>query len=211
MQKQVTESAYSLNKCLVRRKELLWYVGFRILLYIFCKLLTPIIVCMIQVPNLPRDTGSEHCYFCNRWVYLMERMSAEGLFFHRECFKCELCLNTLRLGAYSYIPPWESDDERGHFYCRPHYYKVINSSRAEDEKLRKGEVNLEFFLLIFLTNLSSSDGTCVCFYLQTENENCLQNQPLTSPRKIPTIFMFPVFLFFSIPVYFTNPFIELPV
>lgn len=32
----------------------------------------------------------------------MERLSAEGKFFHRSCFKCEYCATTLRLSAYAY-------------------------------------------------------------------------------------------------------------
>lgn len=32
----------------------------------------------------------------------MERLSAEGHFFHRECFKCDVCSTTLRLGIYAF-------------------------------------------------------------------------------------------------------------
>lgn len=32
----------------------------------------------------------------------MERLSAEGKFFHRSCFKCEYCATTLRLSSYAY-------------------------------------------------------------------------------------------------------------
>lgn len=46
--------------------------------------------------------GSDTCYFCRKRVYVMERLSAEGKFFHRSCFKCEYCATTLRLSAYAY-------------------------------------------------------------------------------------------------------------
>ncbi|XP_072256107.1 F-actin-monooxygenase MICAL3 isoform X16 [Pyxicephalus adspersus] len=59
--------------------------------------------------------GSDVCYFCRRRVYVMERLSAEGKFFHRSCFKCDYCNTTLRLSAYAY------DLEDGKFYCKPHY------------------------------------------------------------------------------------------
>ncbi|XP_006862787.1 PREDICTED: protein-methionine sulfoxide oxidase MICAL3 isoform X2 [Chrysochloris asiatica] len=59
--------------------------------------------------------GSDTCYFCQKRVYVMERLSAEGKFFHRSCFKCEYCATTLRLSAYAY------DTEDGKFYCKPHY------------------------------------------------------------------------------------------
>ncbi|XP_031718383.1 protein-methionine sulfoxide oxidase mical3a isoform X6 [Anarrhichthys ocellatus] len=59
--------------------------------------------------------GSDVCFFCRKRVYVMERLSAEGKFFHRSCFKCEYCSTTLRLSSYAF------DVEDGKFYCKPHY------------------------------------------------------------------------------------------
>ncbi|XP_062418865.1 protein-methionine sulfoxide oxidase mical3a isoform X3 [Pungitius pungitius] len=59
--------------------------------------------------------GSDVCFFCRKRVYVMERLSAEGKFFHRSCFKCEYCSTTLRLSSYAF------DAEDGKFYCKPHY------------------------------------------------------------------------------------------
>ncbi|XP_013871988.1 protein-methionine sulfoxide oxidase mical3a isoform X11 [Austrofundulus limnaeus] len=59
--------------------------------------------------------GSDVCFFCRRRVYVMERLSAEGKFFHRTCFKCDYCGTTLRLSSYAF------DVEDGKFYCKPHY------------------------------------------------------------------------------------------
>ncbi|XP_014385388.1 PREDICTED: protein-methionine sulfoxide oxidase MICAL3 isoform X2 [Myotis brandtii] len=66
--------------------------------------------------------GSDTCYFCQKRVYVMERLSAEGKFFHRSCFKCDYCATTLRLSAYAY------DIEDGKFYCKPHYCYRLSSS-----------------------------------------------------------------------------------
>ena len=41
--------------------------------------------------------GSETCHFCGKRVYVVERMSAEGRFFHRSCFRCDYCGILLRL------------------------------------------------------------------------------------------------------------------
>ncbi|XP_035384182.1 protein-methionine sulfoxide oxidase mical3b isoform X3 [Electrophorus electricus] len=59
--------------------------------------------------------GSDVCYFCARRVYVMERLSAEGKFFHRSCFQCNHCNTTLRLSNYAY------DQLQGRFYCRQHF------------------------------------------------------------------------------------------
>ncbi|XP_034392340.1 F-actin-monooxygenase mical1 [Cyclopterus lumpus] len=58
--------------------------------------------------------NSEECYFCAQRVYVLERISAEGKFFHRSCFTCHRCGITLRLGGYTF------DQTTGRFYCELH-------------------------------------------------------------------------------------------
>ncbi|XP_051495129.1 F-actin-monooxygenase MICAL1 isoform X2 [Apus apus] len=61
-----------------------------------------------------RGDSSDACYFCGRRVYILERSSAQGRFFHRGCFQCWQCGTTLRLGDYTF------QQEDGHFYCSLH-------------------------------------------------------------------------------------------
>ncbi|XP_071445763.1 uncharacterized protein Mical isoform X2 [Hetaerina americana] len=69
---------------------------------------------LVVVPQV----GSETCHFCGKRVYLMERLSAEGCFFHRGCFRCEYCSTTLRLGNYAF----DRDGKYGsHFFCVQHF------------------------------------------------------------------------------------------
>nr|XP_032647689.1 F-actin-monooxygenase MICAL2 isoform X5 [Chelonoidis abingdonii] len=79
--------------------------------------------------------GSDICYFCKKRVYVMERLSAEGHFFHRECFKCDVCSTTLRLGIYAF------DVEEGKFYCKPHFIhcKTSNKHRKRRSTLKTQE------------------------------------------------------------------------
>ncbi|CAO2582871.1 [F-actin]-monooxygenase MICAL2 [Lemmus lemmus] len=67
--------------------------------------------------------GSDTCYFCKKRVYVMERLSAEGHFFHRECFRCSVCTTTLRLAAYAF------DCDEGKFYCKPHFIHCKTNSK----------------------------------------------------------------------------------
>ncbi|XP_027899055.1 protein-methionine sulfoxide oxidase mical3a-like isoform X2 [Xiphophorus couchianus] len=60
------------------------------------------------------SVGSDVCFFCKQKVYVMERLSAEGLFFHRSCFRCDSCSAPLRLVSYSY------DQDTGRFRCLQH-------------------------------------------------------------------------------------------
>ncbi|XP_046889343.1 protein-methionine sulfoxide oxidase mical3a isoform X2 [Hypomesus transpacificus] len=70
--------------------------------------------------------GSDVCFFCRKRVYVMERLSAEGKFFHRSCFKCDYCGTTLRLSSYAF------DVEDGKFYCKPHYcYRLSGQTQRK--------------------------------------------------------------------------------
>ncbi|RXN10316.1 methionine sulfoxide oxidase mical2b-like isoform X2 [Labeo rohita] len=74
--------------------------------------------------------GSDTCHFCKKRVYIMERLSAEGYFFHRECFRCNICSCTLRLGGHAF------DSNQGTFYCKLHFSQQRINSRH-----RRGEIN----------------------------------------------------------------------
>ena len=65
----------------------------------------------------------------------MERMSANGVFFHRTCFKCSHYNCQLKIGGYSLSKG--VGDDKGKFFCSAHYRQLflsnpeaINYSRA---------------------------------------------------------------------------------
>ncbi|KAL6119427.1 mical1 [Pungitius sinensis] len=70
-------------------------------------------------------TNSEECYFCGQRVYVLERISAEGKFFHRSCFTCHRCSITLRLGGYTF------EQTTGRFYCELHSEELELEDGAE--------------------------------------------------------------------------------
>jgi hypothetical protein len=64
------------------------------------------------------SSSSENCHFCSKRVYVVERMSAEGKFFHRSCFRCDYCNILLRSGSYVYHR--DGTPFSGKFFCIPH-------------------------------------------------------------------------------------------
>ncbi|XP_017483738.1 PREDICTED: protein-methionine sulfoxide oxidase Mical isoform X5 [Rhagoletis zephyria] len=64
-----------------------------------------------------KQAASEKCHFCKQIVYLMEKITAEDLVFHRSCLKCHHCQTNLRLGGYAF----DRDDPNGRFYCTQHF------------------------------------------------------------------------------------------
>uniref|UniRef100_A0A8C4RVG9 F-actin monooxygenase n=1 Tax=Erpetoichthys calabaricus TaxID=27687 RepID=A0A8C4RVG9_ERPCA len=81
--------------------------------------------------------GSDTCHFCKKRVYVMERLSAEGCFFHRECFRCDFCKSSLRLSNCAF------DVDEGKFYCKPHYTQRKSSKyRKRHSEFPKEETDL---------------------------------------------------------------------
>ncbi|XP_058858169.1 F-actin-monooxygenase MICAL2-like isoform X5 [Acipenser ruthenus] len=82
--------------------------------------------------------GNDSCHFCTKRVYVMERLSAEGRFFHRECFRCDSCNTILRMGIYAF------DTEEGKFYCKTHFAqrKTNNKHRKRRTELQKEDTGL---------------------------------------------------------------------
>lgn len=62
----------------------------------------PLLQCVARQDGGAGLGGSDVCHFCSKRVYVMERLSAEGFFFHRECFRCDVCSCTLRLGGHAF-------------------------------------------------------------------------------------------------------------
>uniref|UniRef100_A0A8C5N8L2 F-actin monooxygenase n=1 Tax=Gouania willdenowi TaxID=441366 RepID=A0A8C5N8L2_GOUWI len=46
--------------------------------------------------------SGDKCHSCEKRVYMVERVCAEGLYFHRECFRCSTCGCALRQGAHAF-------------------------------------------------------------------------------------------------------------
>uniref|UniRef100_A0A673GL64 F-actin monooxygenase n=1 Tax=Sinocyclocheilus rhinocerous TaxID=307959 RepID=A0A673GL64_9TELE len=91
--------------------------------------------------------GSDICHFCKKRVYIMERLSAEGYFFHRECFRCNICGCTLRLGGHAF------DSNQATFYCKLHF-----SQRKISSRHRRGEVMLIHFIKQMWSTNKSING-----------------------------------------------------
>ncbi|KAI5929729.1 [F-actin]-monooxygenase MICAL1 [Manis javanica] len=69
-----------------------------------------------QVPPSPsREAGAGAlCALCGERLYVLDRLCADGQFFHRTCFRCHVCEATLWPGGYGQHPG------DGRFYCLQH-------------------------------------------------------------------------------------------
>uniref|UniRef100_I3JY97 F-actin monooxygenase n=1 Tax=Oreochromis niloticus TaxID=8128 RepID=I3JY97_ORENI len=83
--------------------------------------------CVVRKDFPPGLGGSDICHFCSKRVYVMERLSAEGYFFHRECFRCDACNCTLRLGGHTF------DSQEGTFCIMHSGCTAITQEELEGE------------------------------------------------------------------------------
>nr|XP_016500826.1 PREDICTED: LIM domain-containing protein WLIM2b-like isoform X2 [Nicotiana tabacum] len=66
-------------------------------------------------------TGTQQkCKACEKTVYPVELLSADGISYHKSCFKCTHCKGTLKLSNYSSM--------EGVLYCKPHFEQLYKES-----------------------------------------------------------------------------------
>ncbi|KAH9612553.1 hypothetical protein KSS87_010599 [Heliosperma pusillum] len=62
----------------------------------------------------------QKCKVCDKTVYLMDQLSADGIAYHKSCFKCHHCKSQLQLHSYSSM--------EGVLYCKPHFEQLFKES-----------------------------------------------------------------------------------
>ncbi|CAL9159685.1 unnamed protein product [Musa hybrid cultivar] len=73
-------------------------------------------------------TGTQDkCNACNEKVHFIDLLTADGVPFHKTCFKCSHCKGTLSMCSYSFMD--------GILYCKPHFEQLFKETGSFTKKV----------------------------------------------------------------------------
>ncbi|MFQ6640487.1 hypothetical protein Gotur_014442 [Gossypium turneri] len=70
----------------------------------------------------------QKCKACEKTVYPVELLSADGVPYHKSCFKSSHCKGTLKLGTYSSM--------EGVLYCKPRFEQLFKETGNLNENFQ---------------------------------------------------------------------------
>jgi hypothetical protein len=81
-----------------------------------------------QKPPVVVGTNNSICAVCKKTVYSMERITADGNSYHKNCFRCAECHRTLSLGNFA--------QSKQYFYCKPHFKQLFQLKGNYDDAFK---------------------------------------------------------------------------
>ncbi|CAL9176013.1 unnamed protein product [Musa hybrid cultivar] len=73
-------------------------------------------------------TGTQDkCNACNETVHFIDLLTADGVPYHKTCFKCSHCKGTLSMCSYSFMD--------GILYCKPHFEQLFKETGSFTKKV----------------------------------------------------------------------------
>ncbi|XVE64872.1 hypothetical protein DITRI_Ditri07aG0136500 [Diplodiscus trichospermus] len=77
-------------------------------------------------------TGTtEKCKACDKTVHFIDLISADGISYHKTCFKCSHCNGLLVMSSYCSI--------EGVLYCKPHFEQLFKETGSYTKKFQSGK------------------------------------------------------------------------
>ncbi|XP_043503623.1 uncharacterized protein LOC122525081 isoform X9 [Polistes fuscatus] len=70
------------------------------------------------------EAANQNCRSCNKVVFQMEQTKAEGLVWHKNCFRCVQCSKQLNVDNY--------ESHESTLYCKPHFKELFQPKPVEE-------------------------------------------------------------------------------
>ncbi|XP_022737406.1 LIM domain-containing protein WLIM2b-like [Durio zibethinus] len=73
---------------------------------------------------------TEKCKACDKTVHFIDLLSADGVSYHKTCFKCSHCNGLLVMSSYCSM--------EGVLYCKPHFEQLFKETGSYTKKFQAG-------------------------------------------------------------------------
>ncbi|XP_014615677.1 PREDICTED: uncharacterized protein LOC106793337 isoform X2 [Polistes canadensis] len=113
------------------------------------------------------EAANQNCRSCNKVVFQMEQTKAEGLVWHKNCFRCVQCSKQLNVDNY--------ESHESTLYCKPHFKELFQPKPVEESDQPasdKPDLGLEE-----LSSLNVKSRFQVFEKAGTENTNEIEKSP----------------------------------
>ncbi|XWS48948.1 hypothetical protein CRYUN_Cryun13aG0121100 [Craigia yunnanensis] len=74
---------------------------------------------------------TEKCKTCDKTVHFIDLLSADGISYHKTCFKCSHCNGLLVMSSYCSM--------EGVLYCKPHFEQLFKETGSYTKKFQSGK------------------------------------------------------------------------
>lgn len=75
-------------------------------------------------------SGDSNCARCEKRVYQLEKITANGMTYHKACFKCSHCQRILSLGNFASL--------NSSVYCKPHFLELFKQKGNYSDGFKDG-------------------------------------------------------------------------
>ncbi|CAN1337447.1 Pollen-specific protein SF3 [Linum perenne] len=80
----------------------------------------------------------QKCKVCDKTVYLVDKLVADTRIYHKSCFRCHHCNNTLKLSNFCSF--------EGVLYCRPHFDQLFKRTGSLEKSFEGTLLTIEYHL-----------------------------------------------------------------
>ncbi|KAL7111664.1 hypothetical protein ACP275_05G103800 [Erythranthe tilingii] len=98
---------------------------------------------------------TQKCKACDKTVHFVEMMSADGIPYHKTCFKCTHCNGRLAISNYIAV--------EGQLYCKPHFeqlFKENGNFTAKKNSEKDGETKNSSKVSAFFSGTQDKCAVC---------------------------------------------------
>ncbi|RWW22382.1 hypothetical protein BHE74_00006103, partial [Ensete ventricosum] len=89
----------------------------------------------------------DKCKACDKTVHFIDLLTADGIPFHKTCFKCSRCKGTLSMCNYSSLG--------GILYCKPHFEQLLKETGSFTKEFPRGR---QAVTILFLSHTCPLDS-----------------------------------------------------